>query len=197
MQLTVTGKHLDVGEALRDHVETCLSGVFGKYFGNPIEASVVFSRQAHLYRAQVSVHVGRGILLQSQADADAPYAAFDAAADHIAKRLRRYKRRLRDHRRATVETTPAQQYVIAPQPDSEEELADRPDGKPAVIAELTAEIPTLTVSEAVMRLDLADSPAMLFRNRVHGGLNMVYRRPDGNIGWVDPHGSRSSGQGSA
>src|SRR5262245_6642530 len=160
MQLTITGKHLDVGEALRDHVEETLSGILGKYFGNPIESTAVFSREAHLYRAQVSVHVGRGILLQSQAAADAPYAAFDAAAEHIAKRLRRYKRRLRDHRRTPIETTPAQQYVIAPQPDSEEEPADRPDGKPAVIAELTAEIPTLTVSEAVMRLDLADSPAM-------------------------------------
>lgn len=191
MQLTVTGKHLDVGEALREHVEQSLSNVFGKYFGNPIEATVVFSREAHLYRAQVSVHVGRGILLQSQAEADAPYGAFDSAADHMAKRLRRYKRRLRDHRRAAVETVPAQQYVIAPQPDSGEEPVDRPDGKPAVIAEMTAEIPTLSVSEAVMRLDLADSPAMMFRSRVHGGLNMVYRRPDGNVGWVDPHGNRS------
>lgn len=186
MHLTVTGKQLDVGDALRSHIEETLHGVFGKYFGNPIEANVILSRDAHLYRAQISAHVGRGILVQSQADAEAPYAAFDSAADHLAKRLRRYKRRLRDHRRAAIDSVPAQQYILAPEPDEE---ADRTDGKPVVIAEMATEIPTLSVSEAVMRLDLAESAAMLFRNRAHGELNMVYRRPDGHVGWIDPVGN--------
>jgi ribosomal subunit interface protein len=190
MQLTITGKQLDVGDALRSHVESSLRAVFGKYFGNPIEANVVLSRDAHLYRVQISGHIGRGILLQSQAEADAPYAAFDAAADHIAKRLRRYKRRLRDHHRAVVDSMPAQQYILAPEP-AESEDTDRVDGKPVVIAEMSAEIPTLSVSEAVMRLDLAEGVAMLFRNRAHGELNMIYRRPDGHVGWVDPAGNRT------
>lgn len=189
MQLTVKGKQLDVGDALRSHIADSLTGVFGKYFGNPIEATVVLSREAHLYRAQISVHVGRGILLQGQVDADQPYAAFDAAAEKVGKRLRRYKRRLRDHHRSQIETQRAQHYVLAPEPEEHAEDAVELDGKPAVIAEMVSEIPTLSVSEAVMRLDLADEGAIMFRNMAHGGLNMVYRRADGNVGWVDPRES--------
>lgn len=189
MQLTVKGKQLDVGDALRTHVAESLSGIFDKYFGDPIEATVVLSREAHLYRAQVSVHVGRGILLQGQAAAEQPYAAYDGAADRVAKRLRRYKRRLRDHHRSEIEMQRAQHYVLAPESEDGAEDAVEVDGKPAVIAEMASEVPTLSVSEAVMRLDLADEGAILFRNVAHGGLNMVYRRADGNVGWVDPGNS--------
>lgn len=186
MQLTVKGKQLDVGDALRSHVAESLTGILGKLFGNPIEATVVLAREAHLYRAQVSVHVGRGILLQGQAESEQPYAAFDGAAEKVAKRLRRYKRRLRDHHRAEIETQRAQTYILAPEPEEAADESVEVDGRPVVIAEMTSEIPTLTVSEAAMRLDLADEGAILFRNRAHGGLNMVYRRTDGNVGWVDP-----------
>lgn len=191
MQLTVRGKQIDVGDALRAHVAESLDNVVGKYFGKPIEATVVLSREAHFYRAQISVHVGRGILLQSQADGDAPYAAFDAAAEHLAKRLRRYKRRLRDHHRRDGEAEPAQQYVLAPLPEDHVEGEDGTDADPVIVAEMEAEILTLSVSEAVMRLDLSEAAALLFRNRGHGGLNMIYRRGDGNIGWVDPRGNRA------
>lgn len=191
MQLTVTGKQLDVGDALRRHVADSLEGLLGKYFGNAIDASVTLSREAYLYGAQLSVHIGRGIMLQSEAEADAPYLAFDEAAQRLAKRLRRYKRRLRDHRRAAVAGERASQYVLAAEP---EEAGEEPaeDGADAhlVVAEMTAEVPTLTVREAVMRLDLANDTAMLFRNRAHGGLNLVYRRSDGNFGWVDPGAER-------
>lgn len=186
MHLTVKGKQLDVGEALRAHVAEALGMVFGKYFGDPIEANVVLSREAYLYRAQISVHPGRGIQLQSQAQASAPYAAFDTAAEHLAKRLRRYKRRLRDHHRSEAESERASQYILAPEPEDAEEPVDGGDRPPVVVAEMETDIPTLSVGEAVMRLDLADSGAMMFRNRSHGGLNMVYRRPDGHVGWVDP-----------
>jgi ribosomal subunit interface protein len=191
MQLTVTGKQLDVGDALRTHVAESLAGVLDKYFGSAIEANVVLSREAHRYRAQISIHVGRGITMASEAAAEAPYGAFDSAAEHLGKRLRRHKRRLRDHHRQTVEAEPAQQYILAagdaaPAEDEHEDA----DGAPAIIAEMTTEVPTLSVSEAVMRLDLADCGAMMFRNRAHGGLNMIYRRPDGNVGWVDPRGNR-------
>lgn len=195
MQLTVTGKQLDVGDALRRHVADSLEGILGKYFGSAIDASVILSREAHLYDAQLSVHIGRGIMLQSAAEADAPYLAFDEAAERLAKRLRRYKRRLRDHHRtAAVEGEPANQYVLAAEPDEDAGEAPAEIGADGhlVVAEMQTEVPTLTVSEAVMRLDLANDTAMLFRNRAHGGLNLVYRRTDGNFGWVDPGAARAN-----
>lgn len=193
MQLSVTGKQIDVGQALRSHVGTGLEAAVGKYFDNAIEANVVFSRNAHNYQADIKVHVGRGILIQGQGMADDPYLAFNAASEHIAKRLRRHKRRLRDHHRAerAAETLSAQQYVLAAEGDEAEAASG---GEPAVVAEMTTEIPLLTVSEAVMRMDLEDVPALLFRNSAHGGLNMVYRRTDGNVGWVDPQGAREHAQ---
>jgi ribosomal subunit interface protein len=191
MQLTVRGKQLDVGEALRAHISQTLDNLVGKYFGKPIEATVSLSREAHMYRAQVSVHVGRGIQLQSQAEADQPYPAFDLAAEHLGKRLRRYKRRLRDHHRNTVEAEPAQQYVLAPEAEDFVEPENGAAPEPMVVAEMQAEVPSLSVSEAVMRLDLSEAAALLFRNRAHGGLNMIYRRGDGNVGWVDPQGNRT------
>jgi ribosomal subunit interface protein len=192
MQLTVKGKQLDVGDALKSHVDSSLRSVFGKYFGNPIEATVMLSREAHLYRAQISVHIGRGLSMQSQADAEAPYAAYDAAADHLAKRLRRYKGRLRDHHRAEPPATElAAQYILASDVDVDETPAEDKNGAPVTIVE-SVEIPTLSVGEAIMRLDLANGTAMMFRNRAHGELNMIYRRSDGTIGWVDPRATPSA-----
>ena len=189
MNLIVKGQQIDVGDALREHVRVSLDGVFDKYFGNAIDATVTFSRDAHLYRASVSAHVGRGIMAQSEATADQPYAAFDQAGERLAKRLRRHKRRLRDHHKTPIETQSAGLYVLAADTPEDESGGENADGRPTVIAEMKTEIATLTVSEAVMRLDLADGGAMMFVNRAHGGLNMVYRRSDGNVGWVDPQGN--------
>ncbi|MDY0881773.1 ribosome hibernation-promoting factor, HPF/YfiA family [Dongia soli] len=187
MNLTVKGKNLDVGTALRTHIEENLDSIFGKYFGNPIEANVTLSKQVHLFSAQISVHVGRGILLQSEAEADQAYVAYDKAADHLSTRLRRYKRRLRDHHRAATDSRRAAQYILPADGHGEGgALEPALDAAPMIIAEMQTDIPALTVSEAVMRLDLSDQKAMMFLNRAHGGLNMVYRRNDGNIGWVDP-----------
>ena len=189
MQLSVKGKQLDVGEALRTHISEILERILDKYFGDAIDVGVTLSRSGHLYRAHVMAHVGRGIQLQASGAADGPYTAFDTAAEHLAKRLRRHKRRLRHHHKGTAaqpEGTPAQQYILA-------EAGDHPDNgddTPVIVAEMTTEIPNLTVGEAVMRMDLADLPAMLFRNSSHSGLNMVYRRADGHIGWIDPRGNR-------
>ncbi|GAB4354107.1 MAG: ribosome-associated translation inhibitor RaiA [Kiloniellaceae bacterium] len=192
MQLSVKGKQLDVGDALRTHVDESLSRILDKYFGDALEVTVTLSRDAHLYRAVISAHVGRGIQLEAQGEANEPYPAFDAAADRMSKRLRRYKRRLRDHnsKAAEVAPLPAQQYILAGEGPEESENESNADGQPAVVAEMTTEIPTLTVSEAVMRMDLANLPAMMFRNSAHGGLNMIYQRSDGNIGWIDPRGNR-------
>ena len=191
MQLTVTGKQVDVGNALRQHVESALESILGKYFRTAIEAHAVFARDAHRIRADLSLHIGRGIIVNSGAAATDHYQAFDAAAERLAKQLRRYKRRLRDYhgkaRPAGERTEVAAAYVLAPV--DEEEDAEKPDGQtaaPVVIAEMSAELPNLTVGEAVMRMDLADTPVLLFRNRSHGELNLVYRRGDGNIGWIDP-----------
>ena len=197
MNLTVKGKHLDVGESLRGYVEEQLTAITEKYFSNPIDATVLFSQDAHLYCADVSVRVGRGILLQSRAEATDIYPAFDAAADKVGKRLRRYKRRLRDHHlhEATLAVQaaelPARQYVIEAEPPLLEDDEDT-GTEPAVIAEMDTTIETMSVAEAVMRMDLAELPALLFRSGVHGGLNMIYRRRDGHVGWIDPKGLNKS-----
>jgi ribosomal subunit interface protein len=188
MNLTVNGKGIDVGEALRTHVAEGLDKVFEKFFSNPIEATVTFSKQGYRFHVALSVHVGRGILMQSEDDGGDAYAAFDMAAETIAKRLRRHKRRLRDHHRVAADSYAAKAFVLAPDVAEDPALDGFANGAeaPVIVAELEADIPTLTVGEAVMRLDLAETQAMLFHNRAHGGLNMVYRRNDGNIGWVDP-----------
>ena len=191
MHLTVTGKQVDVGDALRRHVEATLESLLGKYFRTAIEAHAVFAREAHLIQAEVSLHIGRGIVANSSAAAPDHYLAFDAAAERLGKQLRRYKRRLRDyHARARAvgeaEET-ARSFVLAPVDEAEDAATVPADGAaPVVIAEMSTELPRLTVGEAVMRMDLADTPVLLFRNRSHGSLNLVYRRGDGNIGWIDP-----------
>jgi len=201
MHFTISGKQMDVGDALRGHVMDALTQVTEKYFDRPIEGAVTFTRVAHLFHAHVSVHVGRGLAVLGEGKGEDAYKAFDAAVGRIGKQLRRYKRKLRDHHNGSnsaVESLAAPQYILAGSLEdadgaSEEGRSDNgaemPDGDPAVIAEMTMDIPTLAVSEAVMRLDLAGQSAMMFRNRAHGGLNMLYRRPDGNIGWVDPDGA--------
>ena len=184
MHITVTGKQIDVGDTLRAHVEERITAGTEKYFGNPIDAQVVFSREGPLHRVDCSVHVGAGIYVKSHASADDAYAGFDAAAERVEKRLRRYKRRLRNHHKAPpVEVVEAPTYVLS----SEEENQDAvEDAQPMIVAESTTNVPTVTVGEAVMRLDLANVPVLMFRNRAHGGLSVVYRREDGNIGWIDP-----------
>ena len=205
MQLTVTGKQVDVGDALRRHVEETLEALLGKYFRTAIEAHAVFAREAHLIAVELSLHVGRGMVVNSRGTATEYYPAFDTAAERLAKQLRRYKRRLRDYhgkvRPAGERPEMARSFVLAPVEEERDEPAEAEAGTdlgadteavaddgiaPVVIAEMSTELPQLTVGEAVMRMDLADTPVLLFRNRSHGELNVVYRRSDGNIAWVDP-----------
>ncbi|MFY9286863.1 MAG: ribosome-associated translation inhibitor RaiA, partial [Alphaproteobacteria bacterium] len=173
--------------ALRKHVEAQLKDITGKYFSESLDAQVTFSREAHLFRADITVHAGRGIVLQSNASANEPYPAFDMAAQRIAGRLRRYKNKIKHHHQETPrkdEALIANAFVLhGEEHDREEEANDNP----VVVAEMTTPIESLTVSEAVMRLDLGDLPALMFRNSANGGLNMIYRRTDGHIGWVDPN----------
>lgn len=187
MDVSITGKGINVGESLRAHIEAALPATVGKYFAKALDASVIISREAHRFRVDITVHPMRTVTVKGQGIDDDAYLAFDAALERIAKQLRRYKRRLNDHHRyrlpAEAPVLSAHETVIQPEP-AEDELPV--DGQPAIIAELETDILTLSVGEAVMRMDLADVPALVFRNSTHGGLNVIYRRSDGNIGWIDP-----------
>ena len=184
MHLTVKGKHLDVGDSLRTHVAEQLTHTAQKYFRDPIEATVIFSKEKnHLFTADISIHVGGGMVLQSHHEASDPYPAFDVAAKMVSKRLSRYKDKLRDHHKQEPVSLAAT-YTTFKTDENEAEGGT----EPPVIAEMTTQVQTLAVADAVMRLELGRLPALMFRNPKHGGLNMVYRRQDGNIGWVDPDG---------
>lgn len=193
MQLTVQGKQMDIGDSLRTHVTEKLEELNTKYFNHATFATVTFSKEGHghgIINAHIHIRVGKDIMVMSDSQAGDPYGAFETAAEKVGKQLRRYKTRLRDHH-DRLEQTPegeilkARYYTLA----AEAEVADEdlPQGEdPVIVAEITTDIQTMSVSDAVMRMDLAGQTALLFRNAKHNGLNMVYRRPDGNIGWVDP-----------
>ncbi|MBL6954731.1 MAG: ribosome-associated translation inhibitor RaiA [Alphaproteobacteria bacterium] len=185
MQILVSGKRLDVGEALRSYVDERLESGVTKYFPNTMDAHVVFSREGQGYRADCSVHVGHGIQAQARAEAEDIYQAFDQASERLAKRLRRYKRRLRDHHgnaRPTPDRLSAQSYVLEVEPEVDEASEEF---QPVIVAEHTSDIHRRSVGEAVMQLDLAELPVLMFRNSGNNHLNVVYRRPDGHIGWID------------
>ena len=193
MQITVSGKQIDVGEALRVHVEDNLVAAVSKYFDRPVDAQVVFSRRGHEFTCDSSVHLPTGLTAQAHAASSDIYVAFDQAADRIEKQLRRHKRRLKDHhqaRKQPIEMVEAPSYVLRgyeESDDSEETGAAALDGQqPVIVAEMTMPIKTLTVGEAVMQMELAHAQFLVFRNDASGRINIVYQRDDGNVGWVDP-----------
>lgn len=206
MQLTVQGKQINVGDALRTHVQEKLEDINAKYFNRAIDANVHFAREGEgFYKSHIAIRVGKNIQIMGDAIENDIYLAFDVSAAKVAKQLRRYKNRLRNHHRR-IEETPeteilkAQAYVLAMdahQQDEDSETAGPQDHHPLIVAEMTSEIESLSVSEAVMRMDLAGQSALLFRNASHNGLNLVYRRADGNIGWVDPYGNGAALQQAA
>ncbi len=187
MQVIVQGQHLDVGEALRGHVEEKLTDTCTRYFNHSIQSNVYFTREASGFRTDITLSVGNGILLKSTANAHDPYPAFDQANDKLVRQLKKYKERLKDHHaeqgKSALKFLPANEYTFA-----DRDALEHGEGgdAPVTLAELPTHLPTLAVADAVMRMDLADLNAFLFRNAAHGRLNMVYRRKDGNIGWVDP-----------
>lgn len=190
MEIAIKGKHVDVGEALSGHAESHLNNAVTKYFERAINATVVFSKEGYGFRTDISVHAGRGMVVQGGGTGDDAYASFDTALGRIAKQLRRYKGRIRDHHKSVDADIMAAQYAILEPEDDDTELPE--EGQPTIVAEMPHEIATLTVGEAVMRMDFADTPVMMFRNRGHGGLNVVYRRADGNVGWIDPSNADKS-----
>jgi ribosomal subunit interface protein len=188
MQITVSGKQVELSDALRTRVSDHLDLLASKYFDHAIEAQVTFSRARSFFICDITVHAGRGLTLRGEGEAADANGAFDDAAEHIAKRLRRYRRRVNEHARDSANRErpeAARQYILR----QEDEASRRANGEAhaTVVAEQATEISRLTVSEAVMRMDLADQPVLMFRNCATGELNVVYRRSDGNIGWIDPH----------
>jgi len=228
MHIVVAGKQVETGEALKVHVAEGLNTVTRKYFDHALEASVTFSKNRAFFACAIDIHAGRGLSLRGEGEGADAHRAFDEAAAHIAKRLRRYRRRMNEHSRnladerlpASAET--ARQVILAPLPDEPDDTFDAaalleepgedkgaPEAQPAVnghaqdvqkeygqkeygqkdhgaiIAESPTQIARLSVSEAVMRLDLGQEPVMMFRNQTSGALNVVYRRADGHIGWID------------
>lgn len=188
MQVTVKGLHLDVGNALTTHAETVLGALGEKYFGGNLDATVTFTKEKnHRYLALISIRLSRGDVLEATAQGEEVYPAFDSAAEKLATRLRRYKDKLRDHHR---KEDAADLHVAAYTTFDVENEAEG-GNEPAVVAELETQIQSLAVSDAVMQLELRDLPFLMFKNPAHGGYNVVYRRKDGNIGWIDPDGLAS------
>ena len=194
MQLTVQGKQMDVGDALKTHVEDKLTDINEKYFNHGVHATVTFSREGHGHKqtkTNIHIQVGKKIMVIGDATEKDPYVSFDRAADRVGKQLRRYKRKLRDHHERTehsveAENQKARQYVLAVEQNDEPQEEEDSNKDPLVIAEIASDVETLSVSEAVMRMDLAHMNAFMFRNAKTERLNVVYHRNDGNIGWIDP-----------
>ena len=200
MQVQVTGKHVAVGEALRARVTDEITGSIGKYFERGGDADVVLSRDGHSFRIDCRVNLASGQRLQCHALGGDAHGAFDAALSKIETRMRRYKRRLKSHSTAAeARQAETAAYFVIRDPDEETGDWDNDESSHAsgtlpsamVIAETEREVRSMTVSMAVMQLDLTESQTIVFRNAAHGGLSVVYRRPDGNIGWIDPERTKS------
>ncbi|MCY4180606.1 MAG: ribosome-associated translation inhibitor RaiA [Litoreibacter sp.] len=187
MRYQISGKQIDIGEALQTHVQQELSEMLGKYAGRPTDATVVFSKHAHEYKCEATVHLGTGLTTQAKAHETEIYAAFDSCSEKMDKQLRRYKRRLKDHhkeRSQPVELFEASSYILAGNTESED--SEPETLQPMIVAEMETKIPSLSVGEAVMQMEIAGAPVLVFRNEGNKGINVVYRRDDGNVGWIDP-----------
>lgn len=191
MGLQISGKNIDVGEATRGHIEDRIGEATGKYFDGGFTGHVTMEREGSGYHTEVVLHLDTGVVLQAQGRAQDARQSFDVAAERIDTRLRRYKRRLKDHHnKHEIPAEVATSYVIAA-PDEQAEV--EPDYNPVIIAEEATNLQTMTVAGAVVALDMSDRPLVVFKNAAHGAINVVYRRSDGNIGWVDPALSASNG----
>ena len=189
MHIQVNGKQIDIGESLAAHVEEQLTAAVAKYFDRPADAVVTFSKDAHNFRCDSTVHLATGLKAQSSATSGDIYAAFDQSAERIEKQIRRYKRRLKDHHRkrpSPVDATEAPAYVLGAQDDETEEPETL---QPVIVAEMKHPVQVLSVGEAVMQMEFADKSFLIFQHDTTDRVNVVYRRDDGNIGWIDPAAS--------
>ena len=191
MRYQISGKQIDIGEALQTHVKSELGEIVEKYAQRPTDAVVVFSKAAHEHVCEAIIHLSTGLNAQAKGHATEIYAAFESCREKMDKQMRRYKRRLRNHHRdraIPVEFEQGASYILAASVEPDEGDADTM--QPVVVAEMETKIPSITVGEAVMQLELGGQRFLVFRNEGHGGVNVVYLRDDGNIGWIDPRNSK-------
>ncbi|WP_020180600.1 ribosome-associated translation inhibitor RaiA [Methylopila sp. M107] len=190
MALRVSGKNLDIGEALRGQVQDRIEDAMTKYFGGGFAGHVTVAKDGSGFRTECSLHLDSGIVLQATGAAGDAYASFDQAAGRIETRLKRYKTRLKDHHAEPEGGADALAYSVIETPD--EEVAEPEGWSPVIVAESTKPVRRMTVGFAVMELDLTGAPVVVFRHASHGRLNIVYRRSDGNVGWIDPPAQNGS-----
>ncbi|WP_386624526.1 ribosome hibernation-promoting factor, HPF/YfiA family [Sulfitobacter geojensis] len=187
MRYQISGKQIDIGDALQTHVKAELGEGVKKYAERPTEAVVIFSKSGHEFVCEATVHLSTGLTASAKAHSTDIYGAFDSCNEKMEKQLRRYKRRLKDHhkdRAEPVEFLGASSYILASDSDSD---AQEPETlQPMIIAEMQTKIATLSVGEAVMQMEISGAPVLVFRNEGKDGVNVVYRREDGNIGWINP-----------
>lgn len=192
MQILTTGKNLDIGEALRKRIESRLTGNLAKYFDGTVRAHIVVELQKQRFHTECTLHLSTGLTMQAHGEDENANGSFDMAAERLEKQLRRYKRRLRDYHPERREPNDETLAFPAPAIEAGEDMQGTEPRKtelgeaPAIIAEPVAEMSKLSVGEAVSRLDESELPFVVFRNGQHGAINVVYRRRDGLIGWIDP-----------
>lgn len=197
MDIIVSGKGMSIGDSLKQYTVDEIDRVVNKYFQRSIDANVVISKNSHLFNANIHILIGTGtnITIKSEADATSPYVAFDDALAKVSKQLRRYKKRLQDHNAASssdiADTINATEYVFTQQHEAESETHEE---VPVVVAESNRQVETMKVSTAIMRMDLEHAPIYMFLNEKSGHLNVIYKRDDGNIGWIDPELCHQSGK---
>jgi ribosomal subunit interface protein len=190
MDIQVSGKNLDLGSALQSHAASRLEDGVSKYFGHGAAATVVFAKERFAFECDVTAHLDSGVFLAAHGEGGDAYSAFEDALEKLEKRVRRYKRRLKNHHadgKGPMPSEPAAYYLLKPlEAESESDDVPQGDPQPVVVAESQTALREMTVGSAVMQLDLAESPVIVFKNAAHGRLNIVYRRRDGHIGWIDP-----------
>ncbi|MEA3536381.1 ribosome hibernation-promoting factor, HPF/YfiA family [Rhizobium sp. CC-YZS058] len=184
MSVRVSGKHMEIGESFRLRIEDQISQAVTKYFDGGYSSQVTVEKSGARFSADCKVHLDSGATLQANGQANDPQAAFDAASERIAKRIRRYKRKLKDHHTGNGHGSFELAYTVMDSiPDEDEELPE--DFAPTIVAETSKQIRTMSVANAVMALDMTDDPVLMFKSPGKDDLNIVYRRTDGNIGWID------------
>jgi ribosomal subunit interface protein len=185
MNVRVTGKHMDIGDSFRTKITGQISDAITKYFDGGFSSQVLVEKAGSRFSADCKIHLDSGANLHAEGKANDPQVAFDSAFERLEKRLRRYKRKLRDHHQGDIRAAAMEipYTVMASNAEDEEEIEE--NFAPAIVAETTKKLATTTVATAVMALDMTDEPVLMFRKPGSAELNIVYRRNDGNIGWID------------
>lgn len=189
MEIQVSGKNMDLGASLQTHVNERLKDGVTKYFGRGAEAEVIFAKERFQVACELTTRLASGVFLAAHGEGGDAYSAFEDALEKLEKRVRRYKRRLKNHHTNGKElpSEQASYYLLRPlEEEKDGEDGETDDLQPVVVAESQTSLKEMTVGSAVMQLDLAEAPVIVFKNAAHGRLNIVYRRRDGHIGWIDP-----------